>query len=75
MTAAENQPDMEPGPGPGRPPKGPDEPPNNRGLLGVLFVVVLIVGAIWLVDRMRLWASMGDCAFTHAPQCRELLER
>jgi hypothetical protein len=40
-----------------------------------VFVIVLALGAMWLVDRMRAWASLGDCAFTHAPQCRELLER
>lgn len=51
----------------------PEEPPSNRGLIGVVFVVVLILGAVWLMDRMRTYATLGDCAFTHAPQCRELL--
>ena len=45
------------------------------GLLGVLFVILLALLAIWLIERMRTYASLGDCAFTHAPQCRQLLDR
>ncbi len=45
------------------------------GLIGVLFVLMLIGGAIYMIERMRHYADLGDCAFTHAPQCAELLKR
>ncbi|MDB5512268.1 MAG: hypothetical protein JWR08_1751 [Enterovirga sp.] len=44
------------------------------GLIGVIFVLCLALGAMWMIDRMRVWASVGDCAFTKAPRCRELLK-
>ncbi|WP_375461656.1 hypothetical protein [uncultured Enterovirga sp.] len=50
------------------------EPPGNGAILGVLFAVALTVGAIYLVERMRHSASLFDCAFTHAPKCRELIQ-
>lgn len=56
-------------------PDGPERPSGNAGLFGVAFAIVLVLGAIYLVDRMQHWAAMGDCAFTHAPACRELISR
>ena len=53
----------------------PGSPPSNRGLIGVVFVIALIGTAIWLMNRMQTYASLGDCAFTHAPQCRELIDK
>lgn len=40
-----------------------------------MFVIALIGTAIWLMNRMQTYAALGDCAFTHAPQCRELIEK
>lgn len=45
------------------------------GLIGVVFVLMLVGGVIYMVERMRHYAALGDCAFTHAPQCAELLKR
>lgn len=45
------------------------------GLIGVVFVLMLVGGAIYMIERMRHYAALGDCAFTHAPQCAELLKR
>lgn len=56
---------------PDEPPR--DEPPNNHGLLGVAFAIVLVLGAIWLMNQMQHWAALSNCAFTHAPQCRGLV--
>ena len=50
-----------------------ETPPHNRGLLGVVFAILLVLGAIWLIDSMRRWAELSDCGFTHAPRCRQLL--
>ena len=61
---------------PGPEPSGPEHEDwraRYGGLIGVVFVVLLALGAIWLIDRMRAYAALGDCAFTHAPRCRELL--
>lgn len=56
---------------------GEHEPEDWRGryggLIGVLFVLGLVVGAIWMIERMRAWATLGDCAFTRAPACRALI--
>jgi hypothetical protein len=49
------------------------EPPGNGPVLGVLFAIALTIGAIYLVERMRSSASLLECAFTHAPKCRELI--
>jgi hypothetical protein len=51
------------------------EKPRDFALIGIIFAIVLAVGALYLVNRMRHWAAMGDCAFTHAPACRELIDR
>jgi hypothetical protein len=54
----------------------PDEEPSGyRGLLGVLFVLLLVIGAIYLVERMRHAASLADCMFTRDPACRTLMDR
>lgn len=45
------------------------------GLIGVVFVLTLVIGAIYMIERMRHYASLGDCAVTQAPQCAELLKR
>lgn len=45
------------------------------GLIGVVFVLMLVLGAIYMMERMRHYADLGDCAFTHAPKCAELLKR
>jgi hypothetical protein len=45
------------------------------GLIGVVFAILLALGAIWMLERMRTWATLGDCAFTHAPACRHLIEK
>ena len=52
-----------------------EEPSRHAGLLGVLFVVLLVIGAIYLVERMRHAASLADCAFTRDPACRQMLDR
>jgi len=52
-----------------------EEPSRHSGLLGVLFVVVLVIGAIYLVERMRHAASLADCMFTRDPACRQMLDR
>lgn len=62
------------------PPPDEDEPEGGwlaeyGGLIGVVFVLLLVGGAIYMIERMRHYASLGDCAFTHAPQCAELLKR
>lgn len=57
-----------------RPEPQGEEPERSFALVGVIFVILLAVGAMYLVNRMRHWAAMGDCAFTHAPACRELIE-
>ena len=63
----------------GRPPREDDAEggwlAEHGGLLGVLFVLLLVVGAIFMIERMRHYASLGDCAVTHAPQCAELLRK
>jgi hypothetical protein len=51
------------------------EPPGHAGLLGILFVILLVGGAIYLVARMRHAASLADCMFTRAPACRQMLDR
>lgn len=61
--------------GPPREPGSTGADTSNRGVLGLLFVVLLVVLAIWLMNRMQTYAALGDCAFTHAPQCRELLDK
>ncbi len=53
----------------------PEKPPRDFALVGIVFAIVLAVGALYLVNRMRHWAAMGDCAFTHAPACRELIDQ
>ena len=57
--------------------RGP-EPEDWRArygaLIGVIFAVCLALGAIWMIDRMRTWAALGDCAFTRAPSCRALIK-
>jgi hypothetical protein len=55
-------------------PEPPNEPRSYAGL-GVIFVIVLALGAMYLVNRMRHYAQLGDCAFTRAPVCRELIDR
>lgn len=55
---------------------GDEDEPEGGGygaVIGVLFAVALTIGALYLVERMRHSASLLDCAFTKAPQCRELL--
>jgi hypothetical protein len=44
------------------------------GLIGGVVAIVLALGAIWMLERMRSWATLGDCAFTHSPRCRELIK-
>ncbi|MDB5590086.1 MAG: hypothetical protein JWR86_611, partial [Enterovirga sp.] len=54
--------------------KGEGEPGSGAGaILGVLFAIALTLAALYLIDRMQHSASLFDCAFTKAPQCRELL--
>ena len=45
------------------------------GLIGVVFAIVLALGAIWMIERMRIWATLGDCAFTRTPACRALIDK
>ncbi|NNM72847.1 hypothetical protein [Enterovirga aerilata] len=56
---------------------GEPEPEDWRarygGLIGVVFAVFLALAAIWMLERMRSWATLGDCAFTRAPSCRALI--
>lgn len=54
--------------------KHEDERSGNAAIWGVLFVVALTIGAIYLIERMRSSAALAECAFTHAPKCRELIE-
>ena len=58
----------------GAPEPPAQEPERSFAVLGVVFVILLAVGAMYLVNRMQHWAAMGDCAFTHAPACRELID-
>ncbi len=44
------------------------------GLIGVAFAILLALGAIWMIERMRTWAALGDCALTRAPACRALIK-
>ena len=55
-----------------------EEEPERSGngpLYGVLFAVALTAGALFLMTRMRDAAALLDCAFTHAPQCRALVDK
>jgi hypothetical protein len=51
------------------------EPSGHAGLIGVAFVILLVIGTIYLVERMRQSASLADCTFTHSPACRQMLDR
>jgi hypothetical protein len=53
----------------------PQPPQRDYAVIGIVFAIVLAAGALYLVNRMQHWAAMGDCAFTHAPACRELIEK
>jgi membrane-bound ClpP family serine protease len=50
------------------------EPSGHAGLIGVAFVILLVIGTIYLVERMRQSAALADCMFTHAPACRQMLD-
>ena len=54
--------------------KDDDEPSGNGAIFGVLFAVGLTIGAIFLMSRMQQAAALLDCAFTHSPKCRELID-
>lgn len=51
-----------------------EERSGNGAVWGVLFVVALTLGAIFLIQQMRNSASLLECAFTHAPKCRALVD-
>lgn len=53
----------------------PPDGPGSGGLLGVLFVVVLVIGAIVLIERLRIAATQTDCLLTRDPRCRSLIDR
>lgn len=55
------------------PDPGDDGPSRYGGVIGIGFVVVLVITAIYLLDRMQAYATLGDCMITHAPQCRALI--
>jgi hypothetical protein len=56
--------------------QNPDhEPSRYGGLIGVLFVLALALGAIYLIERMRHSASLADCMFTRDPACRALIDK
>ena len=43
-------------------------------IIGVVFVIALTIGAVFMIQKMRDAATLADCAFTHAPACRALLQ-
>ena len=57
-----------------RTPEPEDWRARYGGLIGVIFAVCLTLGALWMMERMRTWATLGDCAFTRAPACRALIK-
>ena len=59
---------------PREPPSDDEEASGNGAIYGVLFAIALTIGALYLVQRMRDSASLLECAFTHAPKCRELIK-
>ncbi|GGC60504.1 hypothetical protein [Chelatococcus reniformis] len=64
----------------GRSPPPHEEPsdlppdPGFRGLIGIVFVIGLIVLAAVLIKRAKDSAALMDCAITHAPSCRALVD-
>lgn len=55
-------------------PDDDDEPSGNGPVYGVLFAIVLTIGALYLMQRMRDSAFLLECAFTHSPKCRDLIK-
>lgn len=52
-----------------------DDQPGSAGLLGVLFVIALVVGAIFLIERVKTSSAQTDCILTHDPRCRSLVDK
>lgn len=52
-----------------------DEGPGHAGIVGVLFVIALVIGAIVLIERLKTSSAQTDCIITHDPRCRALTDR
>lgn len=49
--------------------------PGSAGIIGVLFVIALVIGAIVLIERLKTSSAQTDCIITHDPRCRALTDR
>jgi hypothetical protein len=48
----------------------PDEPPNSRGpLIALIVVVVLVLGGIWISHVLRSGAAIQDCVMQGRSNC------
>lgn len=54
--------------------KRQDPPTGAGGVIGVIFVIVLVIGLLVLLDRMKKSAALADCVVTHDPRCRALMD-
>ncbi len=55
--------------------EGQESGPGAGGILGVLFVIALVIGAIVLIERVKTSSAQTDCILTHDPRCRELTDK
>jgi membrane-bound ClpP family serine protease len=58
----------------------PDDEHGNEGagaggIIGVLFVIALVIGAIVLIERVKTSSAQTDCILTHDPRCRALTDK
>lgn len=49
--------------------------PGSAGIVGVLFVIALVIGAIVLIERVKTSSAQTDCILTHDPRCRTLVDK
>jgi membrane-bound ClpP family serine protease len=52
-----------------------DEGAGAAGLIGVVFVIALVIGAIVLIERVKTSSAQTDCILTHDPRCRALTDK
>jgi hypothetical protein len=48
---------------------GGGPPERDHALIGVLFVVALVLGIIFLMNRLKTEAGIADCILSRGPNC------
>lgn len=52
--------------------RDPDESGRRRALAAILFLIVLVAGAVWLADSLRREAAREDCLAGGRRDCAPL---